>query len=149
MHFTGEISVYMCKNTETKSRLNTYVCRAQSLYYLILWRDSKSAEYRWTTVSAFSFTFSTTLVHHTCAMMAKFLRQTHSKQAQSPGGCRRMVEGRSGVKVGKNPACQSKKNEKSYHPTSDVMSECRSSMALSEQHAGPSISQKHTPDLLC
>lgn len=103
---------------------------AHSVCYLILWWDSKSAEYRWAAASAFSFTFSATLVHHTCA---KFLHQTHSKQAQCPRWCRRAVECRSGVKVWRNPAFQSKKKGKSHHPTSDVMSECRSNMDLTEQ----------------
>lgn len=42
----------------------------------------------------------------------------------------------------------SKKKQKSHHPMSDVMSECRANMDLSAA-AGSSISQKHTPDLLC
>lgn len=128
---------YICKHLwehrEKKSSSNTYVCMVQSLYYPILWWDSKSAEYRQTAVSAFSFTLSTTLVHHTCAMIAKFLHQTHSNRAQGPGWCKRAVERRSGVKVWKNPAFQSKKKEKPHHPTSDIMAECSPNMDLAEQ----------------
>lgn len=88
---------------------------------------------------------STTLVHHTCAIIAKFLHQTHSKQAQSPGGCRRTVEGRSGVKVWKKSCIPIKEDRKI--PSSDLWRHVRMQIerGFVWAAAGPSISPKTQP----
>lgn len=66
---------------------------------------------------------------HMCNLQNSFTKLIQSKYRVQAGSGER----RSGGKVWKDPAFQSKKKEKSHHPTSDVMSECSSNMDLAEQ----------------
>lgn len=66
---------------------------------------------------------------HMCNLQNSFTKLIQSKHRVQAGAGKH----RSGGKVWKDPAFQSKKKEKSHHPTSDVMSECSSNMDLAEQ----------------
>lgn len=127
LHYTGDIFVRTERNKVPTEYLRLYATSIVLSNPLVRFKECRI--YMNNSICIFLHLQCNTGPSHMCNLQNSFTKLIQSEYRVQAGA----GEHRSGGKVWKDPAFQSKKKEKSHHPTSDVMSECSSNMDLAEQ----------------